>query len=581
MSVLLGFFILHMLFLMGYMAYRLFIRKSLIPLLCLCMQIFSISIAIISFVNNVESEIYVEILYLAAGVAIPSFFLFYDLAKMLRKLSRQGTFEGLVEKPSPKSASRDRVNVYSLKPRDIAEDTELTALMEELAQPDVAELSKNLKKYLSQAISYVKAGRLEQAERIYSVLTELFHHSGALYYNYGNLQYKLDEFEKAAESYTHALAFYEKKAAGKMVSRIYSNLGNSLYYLGRYEKAEAMYRKALKEESAMGSIDESLVAALIASGNTAKAMSYLQDRLQKNPESIHLRFILGKLYSDEKHPEDALNEFSQCIKLNPKFSEALLEQGKTLTKLGRTSEAVDIYGQYVKLKPDEPYGLYCLGTSCYQAGLKKKALDCFRKVIQLEPEHSKAYFNLAVLLEESGSTKEAAETYKTVIVLNPDFVDAYNNLAILLTTQKKPLEAMHILAEGLKRNPQEYSLHINLGMMLSEAGRYSEAAEAFKNAIKIRPDEPEVKYYLGAALTQMRNYHEAIDVYKSVLKVKPLESDIFYNLATVYSLLKKHDIAIDNLKKALELNADLKEDAKSNRAFDGIRFSSEFKALVS
>jgi hypothetical protein len=45
--------------------------------------------------------------------------------------------------------------------------------------------------------------------------------------------------------------------------------------------------------------------------------------------------------------------------------------------------------------------------------------------------------------------------------------------------------------------------------------------------------------------------------------------------------MKKSDIAMDNLKKAIELNSGFKADAKSNRAFDGLRNKQEFKELVS
>jgi tetratricopeptide (TPR) repeat protein len=119
-----------------------------------------------------------------------------------------------------------------------------------------------------------------------------------------------------------------------------------------------------------------------------------------------------------------------------------------------------------------------------------------------------------------------------------------------------------------------------MGITLSEILEYEEAVKAFKKALKLKPDEYEICYHLGAALIELKRYDEAAKVYKSTLQVKPSDSEVFYNLSIVYSLLRKHDIALDNLKRAVELNHEIKNDARFNPAFDSIRMKDEFKKLV-
>jgi tetratricopeptide (TPR) repeat protein len=112
-------------------------------------------------------------------------------------------------------------------------------------------------------------------------------------------------------------------------------------------------------------------------------------------------------------------------------------------------------------------------------------------------------------------------------------------------------------------------------------GRYNEAVEAYRNALEIKPDEIEICYHLGSALTELKKYNEAIEIYKSALKVKPTDSEMLYNISVNYVLLRKHDIALDNLRKAIELDVQLKKEAKHDRAFSSIFANAEFKELVS
>jgi tetratricopeptide (TPR) repeat protein len=236
---------------------------------------------------------------------------------------------------------------------------------------------------------------------------------------------------------------------------------------------------------------------------------------------------------------------------------------------------------YAKGKSRDYIYYYNHGMALYRSGKKEAAIKHFKRAIKLEPENYRSYYNMAVALEETGRLHEAEIAFKKVIDIKPDFVEAYNNLGILFATNKKYNDALVVYNEGLKKNPREYSLCFNIGITLSEMGRYLHAVDAYRSALEIKPQELGVYYHLGAALMQLRRYEDAIEVYKKALKIKPANSEMFYSLATVYSLLRKHDIAIDNLKKAVELDEQLKKEAKLDRAFDAVRMRLEFKQVVS
>ena len=142
-----------------------------------------------------------------------------------------------------------------------------------------------------------------------------------------------------------------------------------------------------------------------------------------------------------------------------------------------------------------------------------------------------------------------------------------------------PENTLSIKAE--KFVPEEWSTRYNAGVKLYEQGRYAEAVDMFKKALDVKPDEIIIYYHMGCALIEQKRYDEALNCFKRAFGVKLTDSEIYYDIATVYSLIKKYDIAVDALRNAVQLNHDLKIEARYNRAFEPIKKSPEFKRIVS
>lgn len=79
-------------------------------------------------------------------------------------------------------------------------------------------------------------------------------------------------------------------------------------------------------------------------------LSFFQDMVVKNPESIHGNLSLGNLAAASSHPEEALRYFEKVIQVAPLHPAALSNQVNMLLKLGRFQEALD---RVLKLLPDE------------------------------------------------------------------------------------------------------------------------------------------------------------------------------------------------------------------------------------
>ncbi|MGI6778635.1 MAG: tetratricopeptide repeat protein [Acetivibrionales bacterium] len=582
MSLIVGFTIFLMVLLFIYMTYRIVLAKGLVNLLVLCLQLFSITIAIIAFVNNVEAIGYVQGIYILFGITLPVSFLIYDYLNMVKRARSSGFNSVLVER------RREKVNEKGFSLGDninyICGELESLRIIKDL-DIDKEKIINNISHQLNEAETFLRKEEYKRAYEAYGSIVKIINDNTGVWYNYANICYRLGLYEKAEVSYKKVLYLSSKnKENGRpLVEKhlVFYNLGNTRFKLGKYHQAVQSFKKAVHCNSDFKEAMENLPFAIACSGQPQEAIECFENMAGKFENRSRVHFLLGLLFLQNRQYEKSIEELKKCIQRDEGYKEAYIELGKLLVKTGNYKDAVDILEKYTMLKPNDSDGYYYLGTSLYRLGLLDKAIKNFKLLVDIDPKGYKGYYNLGICLDEIGRSGEAERAYKKVIEVKPDFVGAYNNLGILFSSQGKYKEAVDVYIEALRINPKEYSLYYNLGVTLTETGKYAEAVDAYRNALSIKPDEYEICYHLGNALVQLKRFDEAVKAYTAALEIKPSEGELFYNLASVYSLLKKKDIAISSLKRAVELDKGFKREARFDRSFDSIRSRKEFKELVS
>ena len=557
-----------------YSFYRMLKKKSLLMLIPVCIQIFPIPLAVLSFINDVEALPYVEASYILCGVLLPAFFIVFDYSAMTRKIKATGVFEGLVE-----SAPTAEVVTSSLPPEGInppADDIQPNEVMK-----DLKKLPEDIQKNFRKCISHANALRADKdslnAYYIYDTLAKAAGNSYMLYYNLAGICYGLKRYDEALDAYKKAQELSGPDAPGR--KDIYFNMGNTYYMLGKYEHAEKSYEKAIAAGYSGSDAGENLSFACIRSGDTEKGIETLKN-ITAAGNDYRAAFILGKLLIEAGKLEEAEKTLRDAVKLQTDSIEARGELGRVLVLLQKPGDALQIFEEIIRINPEHFQAWNSKANVCGKLERWKEAVAAYKEAVRLKPESYSCLYNMAIALEETGDHVSAIDAYKAAISLNPDFTDAYNNLGIALSSLGRREEALEVYSEAIRRKPEEFSLYFNMGMCLFEEGRYTQAAAAYRNALDIKPDELEIYYYLGAALTELRNYNDAIEAYKSALEIKPSDGELYYHLAAIYAMLGRYEIAEENLKQAVGLDEKVRGDIIRNHAFDGMRGKNEFRKIV-
>jgi tetratricopeptide (TPR) repeat protein len=576
MSVMNGFMIILMLLLLIYTFYRLAKRKSMLMLIPACGQVFCLIVAIQCFIHNVEALQMIQACYILFGILPPAVFLVLDYSGMVGRFKRNGSFQGLVE-PAASEALPGITVLPAEGIHTVTDDKPIEELMKELRSlPE--EMQRNIRRLLSNSGTDWKGERDESLFHAYDILSKTVGTSYTLCFNAACCCYRLGRYEEALKGYGKALELAGKR--NEELSDIYYNMGNALYMLKRYDASAECFEKALELKQGQVNVTENLAFLYVRMGEKEKGIELLR-KTSSGKDHYRAHLISGKLLNEAGKYAEAEEELKKCISIDPNTVEARDELGKVKMRQNMPEAAAVLYSEILRINARD------YGTWCSRAAVLGKmerwgeAVDCYREAVRLNPKNARTYYNMAAAMEENQDRASAIEAYRSAIRLNPDFTEAYNNLGIALSLTGQHEQALEIYEEGIGRYPQDFSLFFNMGITLYEMGRYTEAVAACRSALDIRPDEQEVYYYLGAALTELHHFNDAIDAYKSAMKLKPDEGELHYHIAAVYAMLGRYDIAGENLKLAINLKQSLRDDARNNRAFEGMRGRSDFRQMVS
>ncbi len=103
----------------------------------------------------------------------------------------------------------------------------------------------------------------------------------------------------------------------------------------------------------------------------------------------------------------AAEEFTEALRIDPRFADAGYNLGVTQLSLGDPVRAAATLRQTAAVRPSDPELLYALATALVDAGRREEAVDVFEEAIALDPKNEDAVYSRAMTLLDLGRTDEA------------------------------------------------------------------------------------------------------------------------------------------------------------------------------
>ncbi len=186
------------------------------------------------------------------------------------------------------------------------------------------------------------------------------------------------------------------------------------------------------------------------------------------PKLDRWHYDLALAYTDRKEWDQAVREYEEVIRLQP-----------------RAIRAWNNLGNIHTLREDYP-----------------RAAECYRQVILLRPDIAHSYNNLGSVLFRMDRLDEALKYFQAALRLRPDLAESLNNVGAIHFRRGEYEEAVKSYREALKYKPLNDSIHFNLGKARSRQGMAEEAIAHYTQALRINPDHREAREDLDRLLRE-------------------------------------------------------------------------------
>lgn len=230
-----------------------------------------------------------------------------------------------------------------------------------------------------------------------------------------------------------------------------------------------------------------------------KARTIYQQIVQVCPDQADARHLLGTVYHQIGDQENAYEQISQAIALNPR--------------------AAPFHNN--------------LGEVCRALKRPEEALASFAHALSLQPELLEAQRNVGLALLEQNQADEAIAHLRQVVTRFPRYPSGYWALGAALAQKHKEAEALEVCERGLEQAPLDEPLLCARGLLLNAVGRPDEAIQHFRQAIQQQPHIPEFHHCLFSILKRVGDIDGAIACLESELRLRPNDASAQHLLASL------------------------------------------------
>ncbi|MFX1450585.1 MAG: tetratricopeptide repeat protein [Promethearchaeota archaeon] len=279
-------------------------------------------------------------------------------------------------------------------------------------------------------------------------------------------------------------------------------------------------------------------------------------------------YKLANILRIQKLYNEAIEEYKETLRIEPRYFEASTNLGITYLKKGLFNDAIQEFKRAVELAPDYYMAHYNLALSYDKNQEIFKALEHYRKAFRLRPYFSDALYNYGYLSMELGISKIIIQTFEMYIKFSQqkDEEEIKKIKSLIEELREKLGEEnfrlnrviLNTKFKKLEQDSKDYIKLNKLGKVYLYLGDFKSAAECFVNATDIEPNNKDAWVNLGftAELTSelTKSFKEIYTFYGKALQIDPNDNFLRIMLAISYFRFKKTDEAIKQIEIVLENN---------------------------
>ncbi len=329
-------------------------------------------------------------------------------------------------------------------------------------------------------------------------------------------------------------------------------------YLGRaYEEreeisiAERYYAKAHEAEPDRTGYGVDLVRVLLKQKKVGPAKEICRQILEKDPNQIAARKILGQLLLGENQYDEALTHLQvlegvEQDSTDTRFKIALIQIEKQ-----NLPEAIRELSVILALRPGHAEARYYLASAYAGSGQKKEAMVELYKITPDQKIFIKSRTLAAFILRQEGNLAGSEKAVREALAKDPSDRQLLDYLVLILRDSGKFVDAERLLKRALDLSPQDEHLLFSYAVVLNDLQRTAEAEAAMERILEINPKSADALNFLAYSLAdRAQETDKALRYVQQALAIDPDNAYYLDTLGWIYYQGGNYATAVDTLARA-------------------------------
>ena len=336
----------------------------------------------------------------------------------------------------------------------------------------------------------------------------------------------------------------------------YRNLGVLYKIQGDLDAAQLCLQKAL-------SINPDYADAAFELGTVLRSQGLWDEAIVQISSSILSGFDQEKAYYErarcyqsrkaEGDIQNAINDFSRVVKINPRNGKAYFFRATEYRNRGESKKAIADATAAISINSQDAEYHKFRGILYIEAKEFERAVNDFDKALQILPDSPELLELRAKAQADRAHTPQALKDLDRVIELRPSASSFLLRAKIHLSLDSYSL-ASSDAAKSIYYDPQNPEAYRIKGLAESRNGNYKDAIKSLTIAASSGSASYEILMARGVANFNLRNFGEAVEDFGSCIYLEASQADGHTWRAKSYLARKQFDFALDDLDKAIDIS---------------------------
>lgn len=307
----------------------------------------------------------------------------------------------------------------------------------------------------------------------------------------------------------------------------------ALLAAGQTDKALQTARGAMERSPNDPKLSYSVGMAFLQAGDPASAIPFLE-HTKRLSSSVNPELLLALATAEFGAHHPARSSFLRVSQLRPDWWQPYYYLGRLADEDKQYLQASFWLVKAEKLAPTEPLIAAALANVCEKQEFWLDALDEWQRYLKLRPRDTRAYLELAIAADMGGSQDLAMKAMTRYLAAFPGDAEGQYLMALIDLDSGRPGEALDALHISVRLLPRNVAAWTTLGDEAMKRNGFAKAMSDFKQALAVN------SRYAPALVGQARVYDAegrpdlALPLLIHATTLDPRNALAYYWLAHVY-----------------------------------------------